>query len=48
MKHYGSCHCGVKSFYVPRFHPDGISVNANCLDYKTISGMVIKDFDGQN
>ncbi len=24
--------CGVKSFYHPRSHPDGISVNARCLD----------------
>ena len=25
-------HCGVKSFYQPRSHPDAWSVNANCLD----------------
>jgi hypothetical protein len=25
-------HCGVKSFYIPRSHPDGIDVNARCLD----------------
>lgn len=24
--------CGVKSFYVPRSHPHGYSVNARCLD----------------
>ena len=24
--------CGMKSFYVPRSHPDGYSVNARCLD----------------
>jgi biotin carboxyl carrier protein len=24
--------CGVKSFYVPRSHPDGYSVNFRCLD----------------
>lgn len=24
--------CGVKSFYHPRSHPDGVSVNARCLD----------------
>src|SRR5687768_4892072 len=24
--------CGVKSFYVPRSHPDDYSVNARCLD----------------
>ena len=27
--------CGVKSFYVPRSHPEGISVNARCLDRGT-------------
>src|SRR5476651_2399394 len=29
-------HCGVKSFYVPRSHPEGISVNARCLDRGSI------------
>ncbi len=24
--------CGIKSFYHPRSHPEGISVNARCLD----------------
>jgi hypothetical protein len=28
--------CGIKSFYVPRSHPDGISVNARCIDSGTI------------
>ena len=41
-------HCGVKSFYVPRSHPDGISVNANCLDDGTVSSASITDFDGVN
>jgi hypothetical protein len=40
--------CGVKSFYVPRSHPDGISVNVTCLDPSTINAMTITDFDGQN
>ena len=40
--------CGVKSFYIPRSHPDGISVNVNCLDHSTIDHLVITDFDGQN
>ncbi len=31
-RHYFCRHCGVKSFYVPRSHPQGISVNARCLD----------------
>lgn len=40
--------CGIKSFYIPRSHPDGISVNANCLDPDTIEGIDIVTFDGQN
>ena len=40
--------CGVKPFYVPRSHPDGWSVNANCLDKSTIKNMSISEFDGAN
>lgn len=40
--------CGVKPFYTPRSHPDGISVNINCLDPETIDAVTITDFDGQN
>lgn len=37
--------CGIKSFYVPRSHPDGISVNARCLDAGTLHDPVIIPFD---
>jgi len=40
--------CGVKSFYIPRSHPDGISVNVTCLEKSTIEDISITDFDGQN
>ena len=40
--------CGIKSFYVPRSHPDGYSVNARCLDAGTYTGMTITPFDGRN
>lgn len=40
--------CGVKSFYVPRSHPDGISVNARCIDSPTIESMAIVPFDGKH
>ncbi len=40
--------CGVKPFYTPRSHPDGISVNVNCLDPGTYDSVEIVDFDGQN
>jgi hypothetical protein len=39
--------CGVKSFYVPRSHPDGISVNARCIDPGTIESMSVTPFDGR-
>ncbi len=41
-------HCGVKSFYVPRSHPDGYSVNARCLDPARIASMRIRPFDGRH
>lgn len=41
-------YCGVKSFYVPRSHPDGYSVNARCLDPSRISSMRIRPFDGRH
>jgi hypothetical protein len=40
--------CGVKSFYVPRSHPDGFSVNVNCLDPGTVSGITERGIDGRN
>ena len=46
-QHYFCRHCGVKSFYVPRSHPEGISVNTNCLDPDTIRSLTVTPFDGQ-
>ncbi len=40
--------CGIKSFYVPRSHPDGVNVNARCLDPGTVTEMIIVPFDGQH
>jgi hypothetical protein len=40
--------CGIKSFYVPRSHPDGFSVNARCLDEGTVTGMSVSKTDGRN
>jgi hypothetical protein len=45
-KHFFCSTCGVKSFYVPRSHPDGVSVNARCLDGGSIESMVVKPFNG--
>ncbi len=40
--------CGIKSFYVPRSHPDGYSVNARCLDEGTVSGVRTVACDGRD
>ena len=37
-------HCGVKSFYQPRSHPEAWSVNANCLD--EVPELAVELFDG--
>jgi hypothetical protein len=47
-KHYFCSHCGVKSFYVPRSHPDGISVNARCIDEGSVESTAIKPFNGRD
>ena len=40
--------CGIKSFYVPRSHPDGYSVNGRCLDGVEPDDLAITPFDGRN
>jgi hypothetical protein len=47
-KHFFCSECGVKSFYIPRSHPDGISVNARCIDSDTIEAMSVRPFDGRD
>lgn len=47
-KHYFCSVCGVKSFYVPRSHPNGYSVNARCLDEGTVEAMEVVKKDGRN
>jgi len=47
-RHHFCKYCGVKSFYVPRSHPDGISVNVNCLVLESIESIDEKAFDGSN
>jgi hypothetical protein len=46
-KHTFCSHCGVKPFYTPRSNPDGIDINARCLDGGPHKIKVTK-FDGQN
>ncbi len=47
-KHFFCSTCGVKSFYVPRSHPDGISVNVRCIDSDTIESISVTPFDGRD
>lgn len=46
-KHLFCKTCGIKSYYVPRSHPDGISVNYRCLDHAAFGAVRITPFDGQ-
>ena len=47
-RHLFCKNCGVKSYYIPRSNPDGISVNANCIDQAHLKRLRIEDFDGEN
>ena len=47
-KHLFCKTCGIKSFYIPRSHPDGFSININCLDKDTINSVTTQEFDGAN
>ncbi len=40
--------CGIKSFYVPRSHPGGFSVNARCLDEGQVRSLRVRPYDGRN
>jgi hypothetical protein len=40
--------CGVKSFYRPRSHPEGWSVNARCLDEGDRPSLTLSEFDGRH
>jgi hypothetical protein len=46
-KHLFCATCGVKSFYIPRSHPDGVSVNARCIDLGTIESISVTPFNGR-
>lgn len=40
--------CGIKSYYVPRSHPESFSVNLNCVDLPDVVDVTVEDFDGRN
>lgn len=47
-KHWFCKTCGVKSFYVPRSHPEGYSLNLRCMDSSQFSSIKLQPFDGQH
>ncbi|HEY4123873.1 MAG TPA: GFA family protein [Rhizomicrobium sp.] len=46
-KHMFCSVCGIKSFYIPRSHPDGYSVNFRCLEKSNYSWISTTEFDGR-
>lgn len=46
-KHLFCRHCGIKSFYIPRSHPNGYNVNVRCLDPGTVRNMTVRAFNGR-
>ena len=44
-RHLFCAQCGIKSFYVPRSHPEGISVNARCLEGNDLAALRVIPFD---
>ena len=40
--------CGIKSFYVPRSHPESFSVNLNCIELPDEVDVTVEEFDGRN
>jgi hypothetical protein len=49
VAHHLFCrHCGIKSFYVPRSHPESFSVNLNCIELPAEIDVTIDAFDGRN
>ena len=47
-RHLFCRHCGIKSFYVPRSHPDGFSVHWRALEGVEGITPVIIPYDGRN
>lgn len=47
-KHLFCSNCGVKSFYVPRSNPDGVSINVNCVEWPESIEIIEEVFDGRN
>lgn len=47
-KHLFCVVCGIKSFYIPRSHPDATSVNVRCLEPESVKQISVTHFDGEH
>ena len=47
-RHLFCSNCGIKSFYVPRSHPDAYSVNLRALDDVAALAVTVTPYDGRN
>lgn len=47
-KHHFCSYCGITSYYIPRSHPDGFSINLRCLDDLNLEDLTFKSFDGRH
>lgn len=45
-KHLFCGTCGISSFYVPRSHPDGYSVNMRCVEGVDLAALRYESFGG--
>ena len=46
-RHLFCRYCGVKSFYIPRSHPEGYNINVRCVAPGTVKNMQVRPFNGQ-
>lgn len=47
-RHLFCKHCGVKSFYQPRSHPQAWSINLACVALPAHTKVTVAEFDGRN
>lgn len=47
-RHLFCKYCGVKSFYVPRSHPEDFNVNLNCVELPGAVKVTFEDFGGKH
>lgn len=47
-RHWFCHHCGIKSYYQPRSHPDCYSVNLRCIEGGSARLGLLERFDGRH